>query len=103
MSGNSDAKWGLYDPVANPYAPGAGTAPPYLVGRDEVLADTDIALRRLLAHRPGQHRMITGLRGVGKTVLLGTLAAVAERLGFRVGHVAGQRRHRRPVRSHARP
>lgn len=81
---NSEAKWGLYDPVANPYAPGAGTAPPYLVGRDEVLADTDVALRRLLAHRPGQHRMITGLRGVGKTVLLGKLAAVAERLGFRV-------------------
>lgn len=75
---------GLYDPVANPYSPGAGTPPPYLVGRDPVLEATDIGLRRLRARRPNQHRMITGLRGVGKTVLLGKLAGVAERVGFRV-------------------
>jgi hypothetical protein len=75
---------GLYDPVANPYAPGAGTPPPYLVGRDAVLESADVALRRLRNGRPGQHRMITGLRGVGKTVLLGKLGAVAERVGFRV-------------------
>lgn len=75
---------GCYDPVANPYAPGAGTPPPNLVGRDAVLEATSIALQRLRSGRSGQHRMITGLRGVGKTVLLGKLAAVAERNGYRV-------------------
>ncbi|HWL41393.1 MAG TPA: ATP-binding protein [Ilumatobacter sp.] len=75
---------GLYDPVANPYAPGAGTPPPNLVGRDDVLAATSIALRRMRSGRSAQHRMITGLRGVGKTVLLSKLAAVAERNGYRV-------------------
>ncbi len=84
MSGEPGTEIGLYDPVANPFAPGAGTPPPYLVGRDRVLEATDIGLRRLRAGRPSQHRMITGLRGVGKTVLLGKLAGLAERVGFRV-------------------
>ena len=74
----------LYDPVANPYAPGAGTPPPALVGRDEVIETADIALRRLLSARASQHLLITGLRGVGKTVLLGKLAALAEHVGYRV-------------------
>ena len=74
----------LYDPVANPYAPGAGTPPPALVGRDGVIDDTEVALRRILAARSSQHQLITGLRGVGKTVLLGKLAALAEHVGFRV-------------------
>ncbi|HSJ70213.1 MAG TPA: AAA family ATPase [Acidimicrobiia bacterium] len=74
----------LYDPVANPYAPGAGTPPPALVGRDRVIEDAEVALRRLTSARTSQHLLVTGLRGVGKTVLLGKLAAVAERLGYRV-------------------
>jgi AAA ATPase domain len=74
----------LYDPVANPYAPGAGTPPPALVGRDRVIEDAEIALHRLLASRTSQHLLVTGLRGVGKTVLLGKLAAVAEHVGYRV-------------------
>ena len=73
-----------YDPVANPYAPGAGTPPPTLVGRDQLIEGAEISLRRLIAKRSTQHLMLTGLRGVGKTVLLGTLAAVAEHVGFRV-------------------
>lgn len=73
-----------YNPVANPYAPGAGTPPPELVGRDATIEATDIALQRLRSGRPGQHLMITGLRGVGKTVLLATLAGVAQHRGFRV-------------------
>lgn len=72
-----------YDPVANPYAPGAGTPPPELVGRDAVIDAADIGLQRLLAGRSTQHHMLTGLRGTGKTVLLRTLASVAESLGFR--------------------
>ena len=73
-----------YDPVANPYAPGAGTPPPALVGRDAVIERADIALRRLAIGRASQHLLLTGLRGVGKTVLLGKLAAIAEHVGFRV-------------------
>ncbi len=74
----------LYNPVANPYAPGAGTPPPALVGRDAVIDIAEIALRRLRSARASQHMLITGLRGVGKTVLLGKLAALAERIGYRV-------------------
>jgi type II secretory pathway predicted ATPase ExeA len=74
----------LYDPVSNPYAPGAGTPPPALVGRDDVIEDAEIALRRLRSSRTSQHLLVTGLRGVGKTVLLGKLAAVAEHAGYRV-------------------
>jgi hypothetical protein len=73
-----------YDPIANPYAPGAGTPPPALVGRDRVLETADIAIRRLRAQRSSQHIMLTGLRGIGKTVLLAKLAAVAEHVGYRV-------------------
>jgi len=74
----------LYDPIANPYAPGAGTPPPALVGRDQVIANTDIALRRLQSSRSSQHLLVTGLRGVGKTVLLGKLATLAEHVDYRV-------------------
>lgn len=72
-----------YDPVANPFAPGAGTPPPALVGRDAVLEASDVALRRLLVGRANQHQLLTGLRGVGKTVLLGTLARQAQHVGYR--------------------
>ncbi|HET8740706.1 MAG TPA: ATP-binding protein [Acidimicrobiia bacterium] len=73
-----------YDPIANPYAPGAGTPPPELVGRDQVIEDSEIAMRRVISARTSQHQLITGLRGVGKTVLLGKLTALAEHTGFRV-------------------
>lgn len=73
-----------YDPIANPYAPGAGTPPPELVGRDQTIEDAEIAMRRVVSARSSQHQLITGLRGVGKTVLLGKLTALAEHVGFRV-------------------
>lgn len=74
----------VYDPIANPYAPGAGTPPPELVGRDRIIEDVEIAIRRIVSARTSQHQLITGLRGVGKTVLLGKLTALAEHVGFRV-------------------
>ena len=74
----------VYDPIANPYAPGAGTPPPALVGRDLIIDATSIALQRLRAARTHQHLLITGLRGVGKTVLLGKLGALGEHGGYRV-------------------
>lgn len=73
-----------YDPIANPYAPGAGTPPPALVGRDAVIDGADVALRRIKATRTSQHQLITGLRGVGKTVLLGKLSGLAQHVGYRV-------------------
>ena len=72
-----------YDPIANPYAPGAGTPPPELVGRDGILQDAEVAMRRLVTSRSSQYTMVTGLRGVGKTVLLGKLAGLAEHIGYR--------------------
>lgn len=58
------------DPVTNPYSPGAGTEPDVLVGRDPQLAAFSVLLRRLASGRAEQSMIITGLRGVGKTVLL---------------------------------
>lgn len=70
------------NPVTNPYSPGAGTPPPALVGRDAQLTDFDVALRRLLAKRNAKSMMLTGLRGVGKTVLLNEFGRRAEGLGY---------------------
>ncbi|HKZ13038.1 MAG TPA: ATP-binding protein [Solirubrobacterales bacterium] len=54
----------------NPYTPNAGARPPALVGRDEEMAAFVVLLTRLLNGHTEQSMLITGLRGVGKTVLL---------------------------------
>ena len=61
------------DPIKNPYAPGAGTPPPELAGRDELRETVRIALERVRAGRPTKSILMVGLRGVGKTVLLDRL------------------------------
>ncbi len=66
------------DPRRNPYAPGAGTKPPALVGRDEQIEAFDILLERLERGYTAQSEIITGLRGVGKTVLLDVFRDKAE-------------------------
>jgi len=65
------------DPVRNPYAPGAGQRPPELAGRDRELEVFDVVLERVARGRPERSLMLTGLRGVGKTVLLNTLRSQA--------------------------
>jgi hypothetical protein len=60
------------DPRANPYAPGAGTKPPALTGRDDEIEAFVVLLERLRQGIAGQSMIVTGLRGVGKTVLLNT-------------------------------
>jgi hypothetical protein len=65
------------DPVRNPYAPGAGQRPPELAGRGRELEVFDIVLERIARGRPERSLMLTGLRGVGKTVLLNTLRSQA--------------------------
>src|SRR6266581_6828616 len=71
------------DPIRNPYTPGAGSRPPALTGRDEEIEAFRILLARLKLGRPEKSMLITGLRGVGKTVLLNTFEAIAEEAGFR--------------------
>lgn len=66
------------DPIRNPYAPGAGTQPPYLVGRDDVRESARVALGRIGAGRSSQSALLIGLRGVGKTVLLDRIRRDAE-------------------------
>ncbi|MCK1618924.1 AAA family ATPase [Bradyrhizobium sp. 159] len=70
------------DPVRNPYAPGAGTPPPELAGRSELINEATVALRRTQVGRPTQSPILVGLRGVGKTVLLVKINELAEKEGF---------------------
>jgi hypothetical protein len=71
------------DKIKNPFSPGAGAPPPALVGRDEVLEQTRILLGRILLRRPEKSILLTGLRGVGKTVLLNEMQRLAEADGYR--------------------
>jgi DNA transposition AAA+ family ATPase len=70
------------DPRTNPYAPGAGTPPPELSGRDELIERAAIALDRIRAGRSARSFILYGLRGVGKTVLLNRIRLDAEARGF---------------------
>jgi hypothetical protein len=69
-------------PIDNPYAPGAGTQPPELAGRNEVREQVHIAIMRVARGRPAQNVLLVGLRGVGKTVLLDRVRAEAEAGGI---------------------
>ena len=67
----------------NPFVPGAGLQPPELAGRGRLLADASIDMDRVLDGRPAKGSILLGLRGVGKTVLLNRLRALADEKGFR--------------------
>ncbi len=58
------------DPIHNPFAPGAGTPPPELAGRDELRERVRVAIERVRLGLPTKSILMVGLRGVGKTVLL---------------------------------
>lgn len=66
------------DPRRNPYAPGAGTPPPELAGRNDIIERASIALDRIAYGRAARSLILYGLRGVGKTVLLQRMATQAE-------------------------
>jgi hypothetical protein len=70
------------DPRKNPYAPGAGTAPPELAGRDELIERAAIALDRIREGRAARSLILHGLRGVGKTVLLNRIETDANARGL---------------------
>ncbi len=87
------------DPIRNPYAPGAGQRPPELAGRDEQQRAFDVTLERVARARPERSVMLTGLRGVGKTVLLNALRSAAVRAGWGTGklEVRPEQPLRRPL------
>jgi len=86
------------DPIRNPYAPGAGQRPPELAGRDEPLHAFDVTLERVSRGRPERSVVLTGLRGVGKTVLLNALRSAAVRAHWGTGKLEA-----RPDQSLRRP
>jgi len=71
------------DPIKNPFSPGAGSPPPELAGRAPVLEQARILLGRALIGKPEKSLMLTGLRGVGKTVLLNEVRRMAQEAGYR--------------------
>jgi len=71
------------DPIKNPFSPGAGSPPPELVGRDPILEQARILLGRIKMKRPEKSMLLTGLRGVGKTVLLNEIERMAQSDGYR--------------------
>ncbi len=70
------------NPVANPFAPGAGTRPPELAGRDELIDKARIAFERIRRGYLEKNLVLVGLRGVGKTVLLNQIQLDAEASGM---------------------
>ncbi|NHN56290.1 ATP-binding protein [Calidifontibacter sp. DB0510] len=89
------------DPIRNPYAPGAGQRPPELAGRDEQLENFRVVLERVARGRPERSMVLTGLRGVGKTVLLNALRSAAVRAKWGTGKLEArpEQRLRRPLSS----
>lgn len=70
------------DPISNPFAPGAGTPPPELAGRDELRETVRVAIERVRRGLPTKSILMVGLRGVGKTVLLDRMRDDAEGAGI---------------------
>ncbi|GAA0348977.1 ATP-binding protein [Actinoallomurus spadix] len=89
------------DPVRNPYAPGAGQRPPELTGRDRELRQFEVVLERVAHGRPERSMILTGLRGVGKTVLLNTFRSMAIQRLWGTGKIEARpdQSIRRPVAS----
>ena len=71
------------DNIKNPFSPGAGSPPPELAGRDGILEQARVLLGRVKAKRPEKSLLLTGLRGVGKTVLLNEIERIAQAAGYR--------------------
>jgi hypothetical protein len=89
------------DPVRNPYAPGAGQRPPELAGRDREIRQFEVVLERVARGRPERSMVLTGLRGVGKTVLLNSFRSMAMQRLWGTGKLEARpdQSIRRPVAS----
>ena len=75
------------DEFANPFRPGAGSKPPALEGRDDLIDHFALTVRRAVDARPGKSLMPIGLRGVGKTVLLNRFSEIARAEGLAVAFI----------------
>jgi len=75
------------DPVRNPFAPGAGSRPPELAGREEIIADARIALQRAKIGNFTKSQILLGLRGTGKTVLLNEIERISEEIGHITSYI----------------
>jgi hypothetical protein len=71
------------DRIRNPFSPVAGSPPPELAGRDGILEQAQVLFGRVRARRPEKSLLMTGLRGVGKTVLLNEMERMAQAEGYR--------------------
>ena len=71
------------DKIRNPFSPGAGSPPPELAGREGILEQARVLFGRVRLQRPEKSLLLTGLRGVGKTVLLNEIERIAQAAGFR--------------------
>lgn len=89
------------DPVRNPYAPGAGQTPPELAGRDRELRQFGVITERVARGRPERSLILTGLRGVGKTVLLNAMRSHAIQRLWGTGKIEARpdQSIRRPIAS----
>lgn len=85
------------DPVTNPYSPGAGTPPPELAGRDELLESSRVATERVRRGLSTKSLLLVGLRGVGKTVLLDRIRDNAEAAGLHTLRVEAPERRSLPA------
>jgi hypothetical protein len=85
------------DPRNNPYAPGAGTPPPELAGRDALRETVEIAIDRVRRGLPTKSVIMVGLRGVGKTVLLDRMREDAEASGAHTLRVEAPERRSLPA------
>ena len=65
------------DEIRNPFAPSAGSQPPELAGRDDVIHSADVAIQRVLLGKHDRSQILLGLRGTGKTVLLNKIEDIA--------------------------
>ncbi len=75
------------DPFRNPFAPGAGSSPPELAGRGDILDVAKLSCRRAVAGRSARSLMLLGLRGTGKTVLLGEIETIGQSNGLLVSRI----------------
>ena len=85
------------DPIDNPFAPGAGTPPPELAGRDQLLETISVSTERTRRSLPARSVLLLGLRGVGKTVLLDRIHQDAQRAGLATFQIEATERSILPV------
>ena len=77
----------------NPYRPGAGLMPMYLAGRDEDIENITQMFLALTMNIPTQSIIFSGLRGVGKTVLINRLQKIAEDKDIFCRHIVVEERN----------